>query len=116
MHMKISHKKWDKKHLKFEKTKQFDYPIDKLAPYDVESIMHYDGTLRGHFSYPIMKDKKTNKGIKVNRQMSTLDIQKLNEMYPCNPGSSCGKLFNFSSTNFLHELKYLVITESFKIL
>ena len=54
--------------------------------------MHYDGTLRGHFSYPIMTDKITGKGIEVNRKMSTLDIQKLNKMYPCKPiGPVCGK-------------------------
>ena len=45
--------------------------------------MHYDGTLRGHFSNPIMTDKETGKGIPINRKMSLLDIQKLNKMYPC---------------------------------
>ena len=46
--------------------------------------MHYDGTLRGYFSRnPIMKDKKTGLSIGLNTEMSPLDIQKLNQMYPC---------------------------------
>jgi len=44
--------------------------------------MHYDGTLRGFFAKPIMTDKN-GKGIEVNKEMSSLDIQKLNKMYPC---------------------------------
>ena len=47
--------------------------------------MHYDGTLRGYFSTPIIKDKNTGKGIEVNRKMSPMDIKKLNQMYPCKP-------------------------------
>ena len=47
--------------------------------------MHYDGTLRGRFRDPIIVDKLTGKGIEINRKMSALDIQKLNEMYPCKP-------------------------------
>ena len=58
-------------------------PTDNLTEYDVHSIMHYDGTLRGHFAKPIMTDKITGKGIAINREMSPLDIKKLNEMYPC---------------------------------
>ena len=57
--------------------------------------MHYDGLLRGFFpeSNPIMKDKKTGKSIPINRKMSQLDIQKLNDMYPCKQsGAACGKL------------------------
>ena len=39
-----------------------------------------------------MTDKITGKGIPVNREMSPLDIQKLNKMYPCKPiGPICGK-------------------------
>ena len=77
----------------FEKTKKFDYPIDKFTPYDVHSIMHYDGTLRGHFSNPVLIDRQTKRGIEVNKQLSVLDIKKLNEMYPCNPTApACGKL------------------------
>jgi len=54
--------------------------------------MHYDGTLRGLFLNPIMTDKITGKGIAVNREMSPLDVQKLNKMYPCQPkGPVCGK-------------------------
>ena len=65
---------------------------DTLTKYDIHSIMHYDGTLRGRFSNPIMTDKITGKGIEVNRKMSSLDIQKLNTMYPCQPTSPvCGK-------------------------
>ena len=45
--------------------------------------MHYDGTLRNNFPSPIMVDKITGKGIKLNKKMSSIDIKKLNEMYPC---------------------------------
>ena len=47
--------------------------------------MHYDGTFGGFFSKndPVMKDKITGKSIEVNREMSPIDIRKLNEMYPC---------------------------------
>ena len=47
--------------------------------------MHYDGTLRGRFPSPIIVDRLTGNGIEVNKEMSPLDIQKLNEMYPCKP-------------------------------
>ena len=56
--------------------------------------MHYDGTLRGFFSddHPIMKDKITGNNIGVNTNMSQMDIQKLNDMYPCRQiDSACGK-------------------------
>ena len=59
-------------------------PGDDLTAYDINSIMHYDGTLGGFFSSdPVMKDKITGKSIEVNREMSPIDIRKLNEMYPC---------------------------------
>ena len=45
--------------------------------------MHFDGTLRGLFSNPVMTDKLTGEGIGLNKEMSPLDIKKLNEMYPC---------------------------------
>ena len=54
-----------------------------MGKYDIHSIMHYDGTLRGNFPNPIIVDKLTGKTIEVNRKMSPLDIEKLNEMYPC---------------------------------
>ena len=63
-----------------------------LGKYDIHSIMHYDGTLRGYFRNPIMVDKLTGNSIGVNRKMSPLDIQKLNEMYPCKQ-TSLGKLW-----------------------
>ena len=68
----------------FEKTlKKFNWTSgDDLTDYDVHSIMHYDGTLRGRFSYPIMTDKTTGKGIEINRKMSLLDIKKLNKTVP----------------------------------
>ena len=67
--------------------------------------MHYDGTLRGHFAYPIMTDKRTGKGIEINRKMSSLDIKKLNKMYPCqSTGTICGKFledhFGSSTVNY----------------
>ena len=85
----------------FEKTLKFNWTsTDDLTDYDVHSIMHYDGTLRGHFSYPVMTDKNTGKGIEINRKMSSLDIKKLNEMYPCKSkgqkvlaNQACGKFF-----------------------
>ena len=75
--------------LKFESS-----PLDdKLEPYDVKSIMHHDGTLRGRFQNPVIRDKITGKGIEVNRKMSPLDIAKLNKMYPCASFDfGCGKL------------------------
>ena len=57
--------------------------------------MHYDGSVGGTSTIiPIMKDKETGKSIKINRKMSPLDIEKLNQMYPCaKPTSpSFGKL------------------------
>ena len=67
-----------------EKTYKYDStPGDKLMAYDKNSIMHYGGTLRGRFSSPIITDKITGKSIGVNREMSPLDIEKLNQMYPC---------------------------------
>ena len=47
--------------------------------------MHYDGKLRNIFKYPVIRDKLTGDGIEVNKEMSQLDIQKINEMYPCKP-------------------------------
>ena len=47
--------------------------------------MHYDGTISGYFGSPIITDKQTGKGIAINRKMSAGDIEKLNEMYPCQP-------------------------------
>ena len=76
----------------FKKTEKFDWiPTDNFTAYDTQSIMHYDGTLRGFFSKPIMTDKLTGKSIGINRELSKLDIQKLNKMYPCKPiGPTCG--------------------------
>ena len=80
-----------------EKTVKFDLtPNDTSTAYDTRSIMHYDGTLRGFFSKPIMTDKRTGKSIGVNREMSPMDIQKLNKMYPCEQANpSCGKFLHF---------------------
>ena len=59
--------------------------------------MHYDGTSRGHFAYPVMTDKITGKGIPVNTEMSPLDIQKLNKMYPCKSTSPvCGEFLSLT--------------------
>ena len=63
-----------------------------MTEYDTKSIMHYDGLLGGNFAIPIMTDRVTGKGIGVNRQMSPIDIKKLNEMYPCkSTGPTIGK-------------------------
>ena len=56
-----------------------------MTEYDIKSIMHYDGTLIGNFPKPILVDKITGKGIGLNKEMSPIDIKKLNEMYPCKP-------------------------------
>ena len=85
----------------FEKTLKFNWTsTDNLTDYDVHSIMHYDGTLRGRFAYPVMTDKRTGKGIEINRKMSSLDIRKLKKMYPCKSkgqkvlvNQACGKFF-----------------------
>ena len=53
--------------------------------------MHYDGTLKGFFQNPIMKDKFTGESIGINKELSKIDIQKLNKMYPCTPKASCGE-------------------------
>ena len=77
-----------------QKTNKYDSnPGDKLTAYDKNSIMHYDGTLRGWFGSPIMTDKITGESIGVNREMSPLDIEKLNQMYPCAKPTipDCGK-------------------------
>ena len=78
-----------------EKTSKIKWPsTDNLTEYDIHSIMHYDGTLRGHFVYPVMTDKITGKGIEINRKMSSLDIKKLNKMYPCQSTvPACGKFY-----------------------
>ena len=59
--------------------------MNSLLAYDVHSIMHYDGTLRGYFAKPIMTDKRTGKSITINKEMSPSDIERLNLMYPCGP-------------------------------
>ena len=54
--------------------------------------MHYDGLLKGFFQNPIMKDKFTGESIEINTELSKIDIQKLNKIYPCKPeASSCGE-------------------------
>ena len=69
---------------------KFDWePTDVVTEYDTKSIMHYDGKLRGYFSNPIMVDKITGKGIELNKEMSPIDIKKLNEMYPCKTTGPC---------------------------
>ena len=76
--------------------------------------MHYDGTLRGRFSIktPIMRDKKTGKSIEINKQMSPLDIQKLNKMYPCKTRkSTCGKLL--TSLCYSSQNNFEVMTQTF---
>ena len=81
-----------------DKTQKYNPdPHDDLSPYDIKSIMHYDGTASGVFKNAIMTDKITGKSIESNRQMSPMDIQKLNKMYPCRSIPSCGK---FSAASF----------------
>ena len=78
------------------------------APYDVTSIMHYDGKLRGISQTPIMTDKRTRKSIGVNREMSPMDIKKLNKMYPCKPAQpSCGRFLQFHFLNFRNVIGYI---------
>ena len=76
-----------------KKTQKFDWSDeDDFTPYDTQSIMHYDGLLKGFFENPIMKDKRTGKPIGINKELSKMDIQKLNKMYPCKPeAASCGE-------------------------
>ena len=72
--------------------------MDNLTAYDIHSIMHYDGTLGNRFpiNNPVMKDKITGKSIGVNTKLSPLDIEKLNQMYPCKPrGLACGKFLYY---------------------
>ena len=56
--------------------------------------MHYQGTFKDDQNREviIMKDRKTGASIGVNKELSLLDIKKLNKMYPCqtvNP--TCGE-------------------------
>ena len=72
----------------FVKTKKLNpTPGDNFTAYDTKSIMHYDGTMGGFFSKsdPVMKDKISGKRIEINKEMSPIDIRKLNQMYPCKP-------------------------------
>ena len=63
-----------------------------VTKYDVKSIMHYPGFLNGEI---FMTDKLTGKRIEENKNMSRLDIEKLNKMYPCNNTNPvCGKSFH----------------------
>ena len=58
--------------------------------------MHYDNTLNGAFPNPIMVHKTTGASIGVNKEMSPIDIRKLNTMYPCKSSTinaACGKLY-----------------------
>ena len=80
----------------FEKNEKFDWnSSDNLTAYDIKSIMHYDGGfLRGFFSNPIMTEKITGNSIGINKELSLLDIQKLNKIYPCKQTSlNCGKFY-----------------------
>ena len=82
-----------------QKTLKFNLtPNDTATAYDTRSIMHYDGTLGGIFSTPIMTEKITGKSIGVNREMSPIDIQKLNKMYPCKQVDHlCGRFLHLIS-------------------
>ena len=63
-----------------------------ITKYDTKSIMHYPGFMRGEI---FMTDKLTGERIEENKNMSRLDIEKLNKMYPCNNTDLvCGKYFN----------------------
>ena len=90
------------------KTKKYDWVASdaNLGEYDIRSIMHYDGTLRGLVRDPIIVDKLTGKGIEINRKMSPLDIQKLNEMYPCKPTGPVFGMFNFLADYHLCHIDY----------
>ena len=67
--------------------------------------MHYDGLLSGlqtDRSNPIIKDAKTGEIIGINRKLSKLDIEKLNEMYPCKQlDPVCGKFLYFLTAGWL---------------
>ena len=65
--------------------------MNSLTAYDKQSIMQFDGTLRGRFDIPVMTDKITGKSIAVNRELSALDIVRLNKMYPCESNYSSTK-------------------------
>ena len=53
--------------------------------------MHYDSLLGGVLSHPIMKTI-TGESIGINKEMSQLDIQKLNRMYSCKHAASAQAL------------------------
>lgn len=66
------------------------------TPYDVSSIMHYDSFGNTYFQRPVLR---TINGtlIEQNKNMSELDIQSLNNMYPCN--NSCDNTDNQGMLN-----------------
>ena len=66
--------------------------MNSLTAYDKKSIMQFDGTLRGLFPIPVITDKITGKSIEVNRKLSSLDIVRLNKMYPCESDYSSAKI------------------------
>ena len=65
--------------------------MNSLTAYDKQSIMQYDGTLSEFFNIPVMTDKITGKSIALNRELSALDIVRLNKMYPCESNYSSTK-------------------------
>lgn len=56
------------------------------TPYDVFSIMHYDSFGNNYFQNPVIRTINGSL-IEQNKNMSELDIQSLNNMYPCD--NSC---------------------------
>ena len=57
--------------------------INSTSEYDYKSIMHYDSYVNGYYRFNPVLTKKDGSIIQPNKQMSDLDIQTLNKMYPC---------------------------------
>ena len=76
-----------------EKTQKFKSThTDRHTTYDTLSIMHYDSLLGGSLRDPIMKTI-TGESIGINKEMSKLDIEKLNQMYPCKQAGPASSKF-----------------------
>ena len=83
------------------------FPAGSLSmKYDIHSIMHYDSFNNEKYNqnYPVILTKD-NATIKVNTEMSRIDIAKLNQMYPFKENSSAESTCN-NLKNENRKLKY----------
>ena len=80
----------------YKKTEKDLFPAGSLSmKYDIHSIMHYDSFNNEKYNqkYPVIVTRN-NETIKVNTEMSRIDIAKLNQMYPFKENSSAESTCN----------------------